>query len=136
MFKRVFGVMGKLINKQEFDPSPVSVAAEDGQQSCQLSQHDPQDLVEIERLKSELVALELELGRLLVSNARLAEKHRYKTIVKLHLLTAKTKTHQKWVLESNCLIRFFNSKKENDSEVATEMLLPISLKYRNARAVA
>lgn len=71
MFKRVFGIMGKLINKQELD-LPLACLATGGepQQTCQSHPQDPQDLAEIERLQSELVAFELELGRLIVEKER------------------------------------------------------------------
>jgi hypothetical protein len=132
MLNRVFSEIGKLIKKQASDSPQVSLATKDGRQSCH---HDPQDLKEIERLRNELAAVELELGRLIVGRERRWEKSRFLTIAKRHLLTAKTKTQHKWVIESKGLIRYFNCAKENDSEIAIEMLLPVAERYRQARAV-
>ena len=136
MLERVLGKIGIFMKKKEVaQTQTVCLPTEDEPQSCQAHPHDPEDLKEIERLQSEVVAFELELGRQIIEKERQWEKSRLKTISKRHLQTAKYKTHQKWVMESKCLIRYYNFKKENDSDVATEMLLPISQKYREARAV-
>lgn len=132
MLNRVFSEIGKLIKKQASDSPQVSLATEDGQQSCH---HDPQDLKEIERLRNELAAVELELGRLIVDRERRWEKSRFLTIAKRHLRTAKAKTAHRWIVESNAMIRYFNCASANDSKFAIEILVPVENRYREARAM-
>jgi hypothetical protein len=125
MVKRVFSLLDKLAMKFNGGSTVDNLVVEDDRQSpCQSAQGNQHELHEIDKLKSEVKALELAAGKLIVDRERYWHKTRLKTIAKRHMQNLKNQKYDQWVREGRALARYFATAKENDAVVAEDILSP------------
>lgn len=118
-----YGVLKQLV-KNIFGGSAEErlVSLADSQQACQSMRGCQVDTQEISGLRSEVDALELALGKLIVERERYWHKARLKTIAKRQLQNIKNMQREQWVREARSLSRYFAAAKENDAAIAQGML--------------
>lgn len=79
-------------------------------------------------------AYEFLLGSMLVAEERVWVRRRCRTIAQRHIETVSWKTRDRWIRESRALVRYFESAKDKDIQLAKSMLMPYDLRYDLARA--
>lgn len=125
MVKRVFNLLYKFAMKLKVDSAADDLEIlDDRKQPCQSSQSYQNALYEIDKLKSEVQALELTVGKLIIDRERYWHKTRLKTIAKRHLQNLKNQKNDQWIREGQALARYFAVAKENDAVVAEDILSP------------
>ena len=127
MFKRMSALIQNALNKRTEQihlPEPVS---------RQEFLHNQDDLELIQKLKSEISAIEHLHGSEFVKRERYFAKRRLLTIAKHHLKSAEYLSNDEWITESKSLVRYFSSSNENDADKAIAVLIPYADKYREMR---
>ena len=127
MFKRMSALIQNALNKRTEQihlPEPVS---------RQEFLHNQDDLELIQKLKSEISAIEHLHGCEFVKRERYFAKRRLLTIAKHHLKSAEYLSNDEWITESKSLVRYFSSSNENDADKAIAVLIPYADKYREMR---
>jgi len=81
----------------------------------------------------DLSEMEYVFGAHLVRHHRALVKSRFKTISNSHRISAPNKTCTEWVCEARALARYFEKRRERDSEAAISLLMPFELQYQRAR---